>query len=262
MQENDGSNEIAEEEDLSENEVVTKRGPGCLIKTLAILTLLAFIVFIIPNFTALFSAKLPFLEQNRALMADQIVQRCKPAVVSIEATAIDGPFNTAVHQGTGFNISPTGVIITNQHVIANARSVSVTFDDGKKYYSDQFTLVPGADLAVIKLAGNNLPVLPLDLKDHVQNGDTVTIIGNPLGFEQISQRGVVGEFYQMKDTQSPVFEIKIPINPGNSGSPVINDQAQVAGIVFASISLTINGKPETRALAIPVQALAQVLPIK
>lgn len=260
MHEDDGSNEFAGEEELSEIEVATKRRPGCLIKTLAILTLLAFIVFVIPNFTALFSDKLNFLEQNKVLMADEIVQRCKPAVVSIEATAIDGPFNTAAHQGTGFNISPTGVIITNQHVIANARSVAVTFGDGKKYYSDQYTLVPGVDIAVIKIAGNNLPALPLDLKDHVQNGDTVTIIGNPLGFEQISQRGVVGELYKTKDTQSPVFDIKIPINPGNSGSPVINDQAQVAGIVFASISLDTNGKPETRALAIPVQALAQVLP--
>lgn len=261
MHEDDGSIEYAEEE-LSETEAANKRGPGCLIKTLAIFTILAFLVFSMPNPADLFSGKLSFLEQNRALVADKIVQRCKPAIVSIKATVIDGPFNTSVRQGTGFNISQTGLILTNQHVVANARNVAVTFGDGKIYYSDQYSLIPGFDIAMIRIAGNNLPALTLDLKDRVQNGDTVTIIGNPLGFEQISQRGVVGELYKTEDTQSPVFDIKIPINPGNSGSPVINDQAQVVGIVFASISLYTDGEAETRALAIPIQALAQVLPVE
>jgi S1-C subfamily serine protease len=248
--------EIIGEEELLEDEMENKRKPGCLIKIVALLILLAFIAFSVPNFSYLFSDKLSFLDQNKGLMEDEIVQKCKPAVVSIEVTDINEHLNTAVRHGTGFNVSPTGTIVTNQHVVANAGTITITFGDGKRYYSKEYEVIPGVDVAIIKLAGNNLPTLSLNTKARVQNGDIITIIGNPLGFEKVSQRGEVGEYHKIEDSQSLVFDIKIPVNPGSSGSPVINDQAQVVGIVFASTTVDVNGESEPRALAIPVQVLA------
>lgn len=245
--------DIGEEE--SEDEIVDAKNPGYFRKFVALLILLAFIAMSVPNFPYLLSDTLNFLDQNTALKEDDIVQRCKPAVVSIEAIVTNELLTPEVKRGTGFNISPTGTIITNQHIVANASTITIRFGDGTVYYSKQFEVIPNVDIAVIKIEGSDLPTIALNMKDSVQSGETVTIIGNPLGYERISQRGEVGRFYSMKNSLTQIFDINIPINPGNSGSPVIDNQAKVVGIVFASTNIEKDGESELRALAIPVQVL-------
>mgnify|MGYP000889095282 CR=1 FL=1 len=245
-----------EQNEQDENEIKDKRKSGCLVKIIALIILLTFLAISVPNFPYLLSDKLNFLDQNKILKEDEIVRQCKPAVVSIEATVKSELPNTSVKRGTGFNISPTGTIITNQHIVADTGTITIRFGDGTKYYSKQYEAIPGVDLAIIKIEGENLPTIALNTNDRVQNGDTVTIIGNPLGFGKISQRGEVGKFYRLEDSQAEVFDINIAINPGNSGSPVIDNSSQAVGIIFASTKLEINGEEELRALAIPVQALS------
>lgn len=255
MNDDDLINNETEEEQFESDEIESTKKPGYFRKSIAIVSILAFLAFSVPNFPYLFSHKLDFLEQNRALKEDEIVQRCKPAVVSIEV-ATKSLLDTEVKKGTGFNVSPTGTIITNQHVVADAGMITIRFGDGRVYYSTQYEVIPNADIAIVRINGNDLPSITLNLKDTIQSGETVTIIGNPLGYEQISQRGEVGQFHNLTNSLTPVFDINIPINPGNSGSPVIDNQAQAVGIIFAGTNIEINGKTELRALAIPVRILA------
>jgi S1-C subfamily serine protease len=218
---------------------------------------LAFLAISLPNFPYLFSDKLKFIDQSIALKDDEIVRMCRPAVVSIETVVKNDSSALEIHSGTGFNISPQGEIITNKHVVADAGSITVKFADGRKYSPQEYKTAPNADIAVIELGAKDLPTMALNREDWVQEGDMVTIIGNPLGYEFISQKGQVGKFHKTTEDQALVFDIDITVNPGNSGSPVINDQGKVTGVIFASASLEVDGQKESRALAIPVQSIPE-----
>lgn len=228
--------------------------PGCLRKSVALVILLAFLAVALPNFADLYTGKLNFLQQNTLLQEETLVQISTPAVVRIETVKKDTSFY-ASHQATGFNISSTGLIVTNLHVLNQAQLIIITFKDGQIFYTDQYEAVPGVDLAVVKITGHDLPALTLDRQASVQPGDTLTVIGNPLGFANVSQRGEAGAFHKLGASSTLVFDIKLPANPGSSGSPVLNERAQIVGVVFASTTLDIAGRSELRALALPIQAL-------
>ena len=248
---------VTEDEYDAANETGSRS--GCLRKAIALLALLVFLAFALPNFPYLFSNPLRFLDQNKVLMDDEIVKRCKPAVVSIESVVKNGSSAAEIHLGTGFNISSAGRIITNRHVVENAKAITVRFSDGRQYTVRQYETIPDVDIAIIQLEGKDLPTLALKIQGGVETGDSVTIIGNPLGFESISQRGQVGQIYFDEGGVPTVFDIGIEINPGNSGSPVINDQAEVVGILYASENIGSNGTTKSKALAIPIQSIPAFL---
>lgn len=219
------------------------------IKIVAVIMLLAFLAFSYAWLPALRQIKFDFLEQDKNLSKEDLVVRCKPAVVTIKASNTKGKSS----QGTGINLDPQGVIITNRHVIEGSSSIEVDFGDEKRYFSRDIEMVDGYDLAVIKLNEQDLPFLPVVTDRMVEPGQVVTVIGNPLGTDKISSRGKVMEYIET-DTGT-VFSISVAIAPGSSGSPVLDETGSLVGIVFAMGTVNINGEKHERALAIPSTVL-------
>ncbi|MBP1761743.1 MAG: HtrA2 peptidase, partial [Firmicutes bacterium] len=212
-----------------------------------------------------------------------IVEKAGPAVVNVEAKVkvsssqnqmFSDPFFRqffgqdfqAVPQdryetgiGTGFLISQDGYIITNQHVIDNASTVTVTLagkDDkipatvvGQDY---------DLDLAVLKISGSNYPTLPLGNSDKMRVGDGVIAIGEPYGLDHTVTTGVVsakGRPITIEDRNyKNLIQTDAAINPGNSGGPLLNLQGEVI-----AINTAVNASAQGIGFAIPINTAQSVL---
>ena len=144
--------------------------------------------------------------------------------------------------GSGFLISADGYIVTNHHVVANADSIHVTFDDSKaKEKTYKATLVGSdkeTDLAVLKIDVSNMPFLKLGDSDKIQVGEWVLAIGNPFGLDHSVTSGIISA--KGRNIQSGPFDSFLQtdasINPGNSGGPLLNMDGEVIGINAAIIA--------------------------
>lgn len=219
---------------------------------IAALVAVGFLALALPNLVHLLNAS-QVLHQDPALNSDPLAQAAKPAIVVVQAQAENG-LALQGKRGTGFNISDDGVIVTNEHVVSDAISVSVLFRDGRKYYTNRWQKVGDADLVVLDIQAENLPVLPLH-DDTPQIGQTVTVIGNPLDMERLIQKGVINKVALSPGNQhGGYFEILITAAPGLSGSPVIDDSGAVIGVVYAARS-AIDSQGNSTALAIPLSTV-------
>lgn len=160
--------------------------------------------------------------------------------------------------GTGFNIGPEGLIITNYHVVEGAVNITVTFPDGKMYKASLFSSKPEFDLAVLKLNSSGLPVVPVN-QTMPSPGEKVLIVGNPLSLNNIIVEGKVGQYLRMKDRPGRVISLNAPIYPGNSGSPVFNRNGEVVGVVFGTLKSVKEGKEKIIGLAIPIIDLGKLI---
>ena len=162
-----------------------------------------------------------------------------PAVVAI--TTDGGPvLGTGGGGGgaaTGFVIDASGVIVTNDHVVADARSINVTTSDGKKLSARVLGQDASHDLAVLRVDATNLPTVELGNSDQVQVGDDVVAIGNALDLDGglSATRGIVSGLHRQIPTESGgqlqgLIQTDAAINPGNSGGPLVDAQGHVIGI--------------------------------
>jgi len=163
-----------------------------------------------------------------------------------------GSITVEQKSGTGFNIDPGGIIITNYHVIEDAMNMSITFPDGKVYRADHWSSRPESDLAVISLQAENLPAAPVDFSNLPAPGDKIRVVGNPLEMNNILVEGQVLQYLKIKDRQGRIFSIDAPIYPGNSGSPVYDMDGQVVGVVFGSLKGENNGSVQVAGLAVSI----------
>lgn len=200
-----------------------------------------------------------------------IYRRVRPSVVNITSQIIQydllfGPV-PASGQGSGFIINSKGYILTNYHVIANARRLRVTWTPEKnKSRSFAATVVgaaPELDLAVIKIDAQNLPAVTLGDSSNLQVGQKVLAIGNPFGLPGTMTQGIISSIRTVREPGGGVhidgaIQTDAAINPGNSGGPLLNSRGEVIGIDSAIYSQT--GSNVGIGFAIPVNMAKAVLP--
>jgi S1-C subfamily serine protease len=144
--------------------------------------------------------------------------------------------------GSGFIINADGDIVTNNHVIAGSRNVTVTLSDKKQYKADIVGIDRRSDLAILHInAGRKLPFVRLGTSDDLVVGQKVLAIGNPFGLEGTLTTGIVsslGRSLQNEDGEEleGLIQTDAAINPGNSGGPLLDSRGNVIGINTAIYS--------------------------
>jgi len=166
--------------------------------------------------------------------ATQVYKRDAAGVVSIKATSAGGG-----DSGTGIVLNDEGLILTNNHVIAEGTSITVS--PGKSSNVNRTASVVGADpnsdLALIKVDPSGLGLTPLKLvsSSSVEVGDSVYALGNPYGLTETLTKGIVSAL--QREISAPdgatiknVIQTDAPLNPGNSGGPLLNAEGEVIGV--------------------------------
>jgi len=161
--------------------------------------------------------------------------------------------------GSGFVVSPDGLIVTNNHVVEGADQLRVVLD-GREYPAEVKGTDPATDLALVQIdAGGELAYLELGDSERLRVGDWVMAIGSPLRLDHTVTIGVVsakGRSIGISDISFENFiQTDAAINFGNSGGPLVNTRGQVVGINTA-----INFGAENIGFAVPVNTLKQILP--
>ena len=137
-------------------------------------------------------------------------------------------------QGSGFVFDKEGHILTNYHVIADARQVEVTLHNRKKYKATIVGTDKSHDLAIVQIKAPDLQPMILGDSTNLQVGQKVYAIGNPFGLAGTLTRGIVSSIRQVQEPDGLVIEEAIQtdaaINPGNSGGPLLNWHGEVIGI--------------------------------
>src|SRR6059058_3858617 len=175
-----------------------------------------------------------------------LVAKVMPSVVNIAIEAMgqrvkldesggDLAYATYVveYVGAGSIVDPSGLIITNRHVIKDAYEIDVTLSDGTTFKGQLLGAGSGTDLAILKIdAGRPLPAIEIGNSDEVKVGEKVIAIGNPLGLASSVSAGIVSGVHRtMKSLpQYEFIQTDASINHGNSGGPLINMKGQMIGI--------------------------------
>ena len=164
-------------------------------------------------------------------------------------------------QGSGFIIDKEGHILTNYHVIADARQVEVTLHNRKKYRATVIGMDKSHDLAVIQIKAPALTPMVLGESRNLQVGQKVYAIGNPFGLSGTMTRGIISSIRPVQEPDGMVIDEAIQtdaaINPGNSGGPLLNWHGEVIGINTMIASNV--GQSAGIGFAIPINTAKAVL---
>jgi S1-C subfamily serine protease len=194
-----------------------------------------------------------------------VYKKALPAVVNIKSTSVSFDFFYGVvpqeGQGSGFVLDKQGHILTNYHVIADARQVEVTLASRKSYRAQVIGGDERLDLAVLKIDAPGLSSATLGDSHGLQVGQKVFAIGNPFGLQGTMTRGIISSIRPVQEPQGERIDEAIQtdaaINPGNSGGPLLNSRGEVIGIntmIFSPV-----GQSAGIGFAIPIDTAKAVL---
>lgn len=175
------------------------------------------------------------------------VRRAAPAVVNIYSLSIDQrrPLNSGSPQGLGSGVimSKEGYILTNYHVIKKADEIVVALQDGRKFTSEVVGFDPETDLSVLKIEGDNLPIVPVNLDSPPQVGDVVLAIGNPYNLGQTITQGIISATGRngLSSGYLDFLQTDAAINAGNSGGALIDTNGSLIGINTAAFQIGEEG---------------------
>ncbi len=162
--------------------------------------------------------------------------------------------------GSGFIIDPTGIIVTNNHVVGRADKIVVSLTDGRQFPATVLGHDELTDIAVIKVSSNDaLPSVPWGDSRKAEVGDWILAAGNPFGLGGSVSVGIISA--EGRDLGSGPFDnflqLDAPINPGNSGGPIFNMDGQVIGV--SSVIVSPTGASVGIGFAIPSEAVSRIV---
>jgi serine protease Do len=171
--------------------------------------------------------------QQRSSEEEMVIRAARsatPAVVSVSRRG---------GSGSGVIIRANGIIVTNAHVVGNARTVEIRTADGRTFEGTVLGRDAAVDIAIVRVTATNLPAAPLANSDDLEVGQLAIAIGNPPGLERTVTRGVVSA--TNRDPRgigiaAGLIQTDAAINPGNSGGPLLDSSGRVIGINTAILA--------------------------
>ena len=207
--------------------------------------------FVFPFLLVLFIDSVQASE-TRSYTVEELAQRVRKSLVSVTVSGRDGG---QLGLGTGFIVSPDGLVATNLHVIGEGHTFTIELADGtdlevKRVQASDHAL----DLVVIQVdpKGKTLEPLPLGDSDAIQQGAATVVMGNPLGLKHSVVAGILSARREINGHS--MLQLAMPIEPGNSGGPVLDMQGRVVGLV--NMKSAVN---ENLGFAIEVNSLKRLL---
>jgi S1-C subfamily serine protease len=165
-----------------------------------------------------------------------LARRLRPSVVVVSHYGRDGKQDGV---GAGFVISSNGLIATCAHVIGEARPITVRLATGRDYdVTEVHAWDRNLDLAIVRIDATNLQPLALADSDQLAQGASVVAMGNPLGMEHSVVQGVVSARREFEHVE--MIQLAMPIEPGNSGGPLVDMDGRVHGLLTLKAALSAN----------------------